>query len=385
MREDIQVSLTPLTDIDALGRRWEALQSRCAGSYFTTWGWVGCWLRALPPAARPQVLQARQDGELVGLALIGARRRVRRKLISSRSLFLNETGDPHFDQLTVEHNGILAPPTLAAAVTRAAAARLLSRGGWDELVLRRLDTLVGLEPVREARKTVLIEELRAPSHFVDLRALREAGTPYLAAVSGNTRYQIKRTLKEYAKHGPLSVAPAQTVEQALEYLARLKDLHQAYWVRKGEPGAFANDFFDRFHRMLVAARFTRGEIQLLRVGTQGEAIGYLYNFVHDGVVCNYQSGFRYDQGPQLKPGIASHYLAIEHNLQNNAVRYDFLAGDYQYKKSLGTHAGEMIWAIVRRERLRFQAEDALRRVKRRILPAARARWQALTRRWRAAR
>ncbi len=384
MGEDIQVSLAVLSDIDALGRRWEALQTRCAVSYFTTWGWVGCWLRALPPAARPRVLEASQGGEVVGLALIGARRRHRHKLIASRSLFLNETGDPHFDQLTVEHNGVLAPPTLVAPVTRACVAHLLSRGDWDELVLRRLDTIVGLEPARAARKTALIEELRAPSHFVDLRALRDAGTPYLAAVSGNTRYQIKRALKEYAKQGALWVGQAQTTAEALDYLARLKGLHQAYWVERGEPGAFANDFFDRFHQALVAARFAHGEIQLLRIGTEAEVIGYLYNFVHDGQVYNYQSGFRYGSSPLLKPGIASHYLAIEHNLQHGAARYDFLAGDYRYKKSLGTHASEMIWAVVQRERLRFQAEDAFRRLKRRLLPAT-ARWQALAGRWRATR
>jgi CelD/BcsL family acetyltransferase involved in cellulose biosynthesis len=264
-------------------------------------------------------------------------------------------------------------------------AHLLSRTDWDELVLRRLDTLVGLEPARDAHKTALIEESQAPSHFVDLHALREAGTPYLAAVSGNTRYQIKRALKEYGKQGPLSVVQAQTVGQALDYLARLKNLHQDYWVEKGEPGAFANDFFDRFHRALVAARFDNGEIQLLRIGTEAEAIGYLYNFVHAGQVYNYQSGFRYGASPQLKPGILSHYLAIEHNLQGGAARYDFLAGDYQYKKSLGTHASEMVWVTVQRERLRFQAEEALRRLKRRVLPATTARWQALVGRWRAAR
>lgn len=385
MHEGIQVSLAPLTDIDALERRWAALQTRCAGSYFTAWGWIGCWLRALPPATRPQVLQATLGSEVVGLALIGARRRNRHKLITSRSLFLNETGDPHFDQLTVEHNGILAPPALTTPVTRACVAHLLSRGDWDELVLRRLDTLAGLEVAAGARKTALVEELRAPSHFVDLRVLRDASTPYLAAVSGNTRYQIKRTLKEYVKQGGLSVAPAQSVAQALDHLAQLRALHQAYWIQKGEPGAFANDFFDRFHRALVADRFAHGEIQLLRIDAGTEAIGYLYNFAHDGQVINYQSGFRYAASPQLKPGIVSHYLAIEYNLQHGAARYDFLAGDYQYKKSLGTHAGEMVWAIVRRQRLQFQAEDALRRLKWRLLPAARARWHALAGRWRAAR
>lgn len=383
MREEIQVSLAPLTDVDALQVRWERLQARCTGSYFTAWGWIGCWVRALPPSVCLHVLEARRDGEVIGLALIGARHRRRHKLIASRSLFLNEAGDPYFDQLTVEHNGILAPPALTIPVTQACVMYLLSRGDWDELVLRRLDSLAGLEPAGNAHKTTLVEEMRAPNHFVDLQALRLAGAPYLAAVSGNTRYQIKRALKEYGKEGPLSLVAAATPEQALDYLHRLKALHQAYWAGKGEPGAFANDFFDRFHRTLVAARFACGEIQLLRIDVGAETIGYLYNLVHNGRVLNYQSGFRYRGSPQLKPGMVSHYLAIEYNLCHGAAGYDFLAGDYQYKKSLGTHAGEMTWAIVRRERLRFQVEEALRRLKRRLLPPLQTRWHALASRRRA--
>lgn len=378
--DDIRVSLAPLTDIEALGRRWQALEAMSAPSYFTSWGWVGTWLRALPRDARPQLLRASRGEEVVGLALIGARRRRRHAFVRSRSLFLNETGDPHFDQLTVEHNAILAPVEQAAAVTAACLRHLLQRRRWDELILRRLDTLGGLEAARQTPRTALIEEGRAPSHYVDLAALRVAQTPYLGAVSGNMRYQIKRAVREYGKQGALSLVPAQSAAEALDYLAALTALHQAYWVGKGEPGAFANAFFDRFHRTLVAERFAHGEIQLLRIDAGGQPIGYLYNLAHDGQIYNYQSGFRYGDNPQLKPGIVSHYLAIEHNLAGGARRYDFLAGDYQYKRSLGTHRGEMIWAVVRRRRWQFQAEEGLRQVKRRLLPAA-ARWQALIGRW----
>ena len=59
--------------------------------------------------AGPSCCAARAHGETVSLALLGANEtRRRRGLVRSRGLYLNETGDPRFDALTIEHNGILA-------------------------------------------------------------------------------------------------------------------------------------------------------------------------------------------------------------------------------------------------------------------------------------
>jgi CelD/BcsL family acetyltransferase involved in cellulose biosynthesis len=78
--------------------------------------------------------------------------------------------------------------------------------------------------------------------------------------------------------------------------------------------------------------FPRGAIQVLRA----EGVGVLYNFVDRGRVYFYQSGFHYSPDNRLKPGLVMHYLAVEHCLSNpELAEYDFLAGDSQYKRSLG--------------------------------------------------
>jgi hypothetical protein len=64
-------------------------------------------------------------------------------------------------------------------------------------------------------------------------------------------------------------------------------------------------------------------------------IGYLYNFVKDGQVYSYQSGFDYDLLPRSKPGWLCHHLAVEHNLQRGMTGYDLLAGACQFKASFG--------------------------------------------------
>ena len=126
----------------------------------------------------------------------------------------------------------------------------------------------------------------------------------------------------------------------LDDLARL---HQVEWESRGEPGAFASGFFRRFHERLIVNCFAAGEIQMLAVTVGGSALGYLYNFVYRGEALFYQCGFNYDAFSKFRPGIACHVLAIEHNLKLANCRYNFLAGDAQYKKSLSTDKDELVW------------------------------------------
>lgn len=74
-------------------------------------------------------------------------------------------------------------------------------------------------------------------------------------------------------------------------------------------------------------------------------IGYLYNFVYEGRVLLYQSGFNYQAGTAnaYRPGVVSHYYAIVYNASQNMLKYDFLAGDDAYKRGLSTGSEKMYW------------------------------------------
>lgn len=97
-------------------------------------------------------------------------------------------------------------------------------------------------------------------------------------------------------------------------LDKLALLHNEEWQSPCERGAFASSFFRRFHRTLIKERFDNGEIQIVEIQSEDDPIGFLYNFVYDNQVLFYQSGFAYRPENQYKPGIVSHYLAIEYNL-----------------------------------------------------------------------
>jgi hypothetical protein len=284
-------------------------------------------------------------------------------MFSSRALLVSESGLPAYDRLTVEHSGLLMERGLEAKIIQRCFTFLdTDPVAWDELcisgiehrqsqIYRDVAIMCGLKPVVRAEK---------PYFFVNLEELRDRGTDYLSTLSHNTRYQLRRALREYEKCGPVKCRIAETIDEAQEFLCRLRELHQKYWLARGHTGAFSTRFANVFHDSLVRTRFPLGEIQLVEILAGWKRLGYLYNFLLGDVVSNYQSGFLYEDNAKLKPGLVAHSLAIEYNMCQGQRIYDFLMGDQRYKRSLATHEERMVWLHLQRNRLRFRIETFLR-------------------------
>lgn len=370
----MKVSFEPLADLETLGARWRTLEERAAEpSFFQSWTWIGAWLRALPDTAGLRLLTIVDGGSVVGLGVLGARTLRRHRVLPVRGLFVGETGDPALDTLTMEHNGLLLDGAVADAALAAALAALRDAAPWDELkvagVERRVaDRYRAAFPLRGCRLLVRNEK---PYFTVALDRLRAEGRDFLSTLSSNTRSQVRRSMRDYEKRGPLTVRVAAGEAEALEVLGALRELHQEYWRARGMPGAFATPFANAFHRELIAVGLPRGEIQLAAIASGAEPVGYLYNFVHRGAVLNYQSGLHYGADAKLKPGLVAHALLIEENLRRGARVYDLLMGNQRYKKSLATDEGAMYELVVQRNRLKFRLED-LARAARDAMPRRRA-------------
>jgi CelD/BcsL family acetyltransferase involved in cellulose biosynthesis len=178
---------------------------------------------------------------------------------------------------------------------------------------------------------------------------------------------VRRSFKGWAGFGAVQVEEADTPEQAQAFLSGLKTLHSAHWQARGDTGAFASSFANRFHDDLVQTGLTRGEVQLLRVKAGQQTVGYLYNFVHRGKVMNYQAGIDYSLPPAGgSPGLAVHVLAVEFNAARGHAVYDFMAGDQHYKRALSTDITTQHWIVVRRKLWKFRVEDCLRKLRNRV-------------------
>jgi len=371
------LSLTPLPERARLQADWLALESRSRASFFTSWAWIGVWLDTLPPTVQPRLLQARQGEQLVGLALVvdgPARRRFGLRFCSTA--FLHATGQPEFDILTIEHNDFLLDAEQADAVRAAMAGHWLAQlQGVTEVTLPGLAGSGWPAGAEQAgRRTVTREDWVRRSYAVDLPAVRAAGGDFLKLISANSRSQIRRSMKEYGRVGELTLEAATTVTQGLDWLDRLAALHQAHWVAQGEPGAFSNPFFTRFHRTLVERHLLDGGVQLLRVAVGEHDLAFLYSFVRGGRVHFYQSGLEYGLiEKHARPGLVAHVLAAQYNAAQGHAVYDFMAGESRYKVNLATLDEQMTWTTLRTSAWRFDLEAALRRRRQRktaAVPAA---------------
>ena len=361
----IVVELLPLPPIGDLGVAWADLEQRSECSFFTGWCWIGCWLDSLAGAAQLHLLRARQAERIVGMGILSLQGHRRNGVIFSRTLHLHATGSHEFDILAVECNSFLVERGLEELVSARMLGHLIEQEkNWDELALDGLsgkpNWLVG-----DSRTGVRVNS--HANHYIVLEAIRQNKGGYLPLLGAKTRSRIRRSVKEYEQFGPVVAHAAKDRSQALSFLEGLKALHQNYWVGRGEPGAFANAFFDRFHQKLVHDAFDTGEIQIIAVDAGDRRLGYIYNFVYRGRIYNYQSGFNYELCERHnRPGLVAHACAIELNARSGHEIYDFLAGDSEYKQALGTAVGAMSWVVVQRDRMRFRVEALGRKLRDRL-------------------
>jgi CelD/BcsL family acetyltransferase involved in cellulose biosynthesis len=325
------ISLSGVQNFTSLETKWRDLEARSNASFFQSWTWTGCLAERRFPD--PVLLEACENGRTVALALFNR---------LGRTLHLGESGHGQLDDVFIEFNGVLTEAGREAQLTPAClhAARNLPFGR-RRLVLSGVNsaTLAAAEQSGSVRRT-----RDRPAYFVDLTAGRDS---FLQRRSANTRQQLRRSDRDYAKAGDITIERAESLAQAYKFLDALAVLHQATWAARRRPGAFANPCFTDFHRTLIARGLGRGEIDLLRIAAGAQTIGYLYNFRYRGHSLAYQSGFdRANAGRHGKPGMTCHHQAIRFAAQWGAAQYDFLAGDDRYKRSLADRAEILHWIEV---------------------------------------
>lgn len=370
----LRFRIEPMPHIDLLGDMWRELEGRADHSFFLSWVWIASWIEE--SGAAPVVLVGEAEGQVVLLGLLVPGRQGRVAPFAVNALRLHETGDSRQDVITIEYNGFLVDQQWSARAEREAVSFLLGETlpdgrSCDELHLRGVPQSGAVLADAPLQQSIVS---RQRSWRVDLDAIRASGRPYLAHLSANTRQQISRSMRLYEARGELRLDRARDGAEARAFLDGLKRLHQATWTARGEKGAFAYPFFERFHRRIIDAGFAGGAVELVRVSCGAEPVGYLYNLLHRGQVYAYQSGLRYTDDARLKPGLVTHSLCVQRHVTEGARVYDFMAGDARYKASLGQPGPDMVYVVVHRPTTLRLLRRGLRTLSRRLgigAPAAR--------------
>ena len=368
----IVFTLERAAKLSELGAQWRELESRAEASFFQTWDWIGCWVEEAQLV--PLVLVGRQAGRIVLMGLLQPSRQRRHLVVTTNALLLHHLGRKDRDILAIEYNGFLTDREVAWQAAQGSI-EFLFRSKTDAAADRKVLHLDELhmkgvpQPHEQYARVPGVRQVlvsQSPSWKVDLDEIRVSGRSYLEHLSANTRYQIRRSIRLYKARGRLSTTRAGNVEEALEFFDGMKELNSAYWASRGQNGCFAYPFFERFHRRLIRACVPRGTVEMFRVTTGDQPIGYLYNFVYKRWVYAYQSGFLYEDDPKFKPGLVCHSLCIDRHLRERAHVYDFLAGYSRYKSNLGKPGLDMLDIVLQRPLFKLRVETILRKFKRNL-------------------
>lgn len=340
-----RVRLESLPSLDELGVRWRELERRSRCSFFISWRWIGPWLALIAPLRYARLLSVFQDERRVAMGVITQRRRFLG--LGPLHMRLHEVGDKVLDNLTIEYNGLVCEDghereALAAVLDH------LARNDKRWLTLYLPGMEVDNVPFERIRSLDMgMRSRKHPAHYIDLAELRDSGNGYLPAVlSSKARAAVRRTARKLQMgFGELSIAVAASAEEKLAFFQSMVQLHESHWSEEEqEHGAFGNPRILRFHERLIVESDAGDGAQLIRVNAGDQTVGYVYNLIWRDTSYFYQAGIDYKRfGDCGSPGLLLLTHAVEHALANGMARFELMAGDSAYKRTLGMAESKMVW------------------------------------------
>ena len=279
--------------------------SRCtAPSPFQGEPW---WRARLADAPEHFAYAIRQGDDEIGLCGLGYARR-----LGMRRVYFNEIGDVR-DGVTIEYNRALLYSDQgieAAKVRQALPAAISAVQPVDELVFAR------------------VPENEAPDYgaqFAQGRVYRRDPSYVM------TRLPEKIRRRLHKKGLPVEVVSVRTLEEAITELDALWTDHRARHKISVEALQPCRDF----HVRLMQAGRLHHDYDVLRLIIDEGVVGRLYHLLTRERACYYAGGFDYAAFGERLPGLSCYAAAAAYHAERGRPCYDFLGGDYRYKREMG--------------------------------------------------
>jgi len=358
----------------ALQADWERLQSDAAlTSVFQAFDWPYLWWTFYGRGQPLSVLVASAGDEMVGVVAVYVQTVKMLKVPVRLLRFVGTGGDTGPDDLG---------PVLARGreieVARALAEALIDLPGWDVLTLSDLNPADPfVSAVAAVARGAGLPAVTGQSERISLMALPETWDAWLLTLSGDRRYRVKKIRKKLHAAQPSRFFvwddPA-TIDQGID---RLIFLHHKRWKSIGARHGFDSPEYVGFHRALMKACLARNRLRLYALEHAGQVIAMYYFYKFRDAVYLMQSGFDPDFS-DVKPGQVLLGHIVEHAIGEKHKILDFLKGDHRYKDELASGERETVSVTAFRNTPGAWAYRA-RRI---YLPAAKARFLELKRRFR---
>jgi CelD/BcsL family acetyltransferase involved in cellulose biosynthesis len=329
-----------MTEVEAFSGEWQELLSRTAApEIFRSWPWMATWWQVFGDDSgysgnrQPFVIGVRDGRTVVGLAPFLLRTvpalTLGPGLGRLRRLEFMGSGEDECDEVCSDFLDLYAASGYEDQVAAAVWQRMLAeRPRWDEAVFRNvLDTSLLARFVQPMARDDGCGATRRPSgerFWVDL-----SGGDFNAYVDGLSKKKKKRIFyyrRRLEKEGGFVERRLQErgeIPRFLDEIARLNRLRQG---QKGMASAWQSARFREFHALVAPRLWDLGWLDLRLWERDGRSVAALYNFLYEGTIYYYQSGFDTEAFGNVSPGLVTISHVIEWGFNNRQRRYDFLVG-----------------------------------------------------------
>lgn len=348
---------------------WNDLLSRSGSdALMLRWEWLFTWWEVYKEETTELMILTVRDmlHRLVAVAPLYLRWvRVRNFLPLVRRLLFLGTGEALEAEVVSEFLDIFCLPGMENAAAQSLFVYLNSGSiGWDEMVLSNaLQDAKGVEELSRlfsSRRLYFESGFDIPCYYVTLQSTWEET---FARFSQKQRYEIRRDTKKLNAVGKVELVFHDQESHFNDWWTILRKLHQERWTAAGERGVFSNEKFLEFHRRILEIAWQRRWLSLPVLLLDEKPIGALYNFVYRDRLLEYQTGIKRDVGSGIAVGNVLHSLVMKNAVDRGYREYNFLGGNYDYKRRWATgvnHRGEV---RIRALGMKMGALQALRSLK----------------------
>ena len=358
----IRSAVTPIRDVSSLAQRWNSLFAASDNSFFLSWHWIGTWLAKVRSLSYKTFLVEAISGEkTVGLAIFCEKHAYRHKILATKQWHLHKTGDPLLDRIWIEYNDFLVLTEQSASIRRSMWTAIMEYAPDVEEFAIGLSTTTTIDCHRDALPHALSwTQIEDTALGV---SIANGFEPYWSTRTRNLRSQLNRSDRLLAESGYRFEA-TRTTDAFIDTFHKIAPMHIRQWQ---DQSGFENGFFTEFFDELARSVVTPSLFSCRLVDNKGEIAAAVVGFIHGQTLYFYLSGQANFTNNKIKPGLSLHRHIIQWCSANNIAYYDFMAGDYRYKRSLATHNEAMQVTYFQRPKVKFILENHAKTLKQWLL------------------
>ena len=321
--------ITNSKDFMKLAPAWNNLLSKSsADTIFLTWEWISNWWQVYENNKELYVLTLKDnENTLIGIAPLYIRKNKILKGFPVNEVRFLGTGE----DVSPDYLDFIIEQGREAEALDAFLKHLELKNQWDVLNLTdMLSTSCNISFLTEAAQNGKFTIRQSDCATCPYIALPSSWEEYVSTLSANTRYNVKRRIKNIERDFTVRYFVWEDFEMLDDAMERLAHLHNKRWEEKECRHSFSSNEYVLFHKAVAKDFAKQGWLHLSCLELNGEIVGMLYDYRYGDNISYYQAGFD-PAFHKYSPGLVLRAYVIRRAIDEGIKEVDLLKGAYDFK------------------------------------------------------